>query len=903
MLAEKLPNSNAKQRTIGRAGDPGWPARILCLAPQMLSVPSRTGIQRVVIECTKAMMPLVPLDFVKWDSIDGQLRYFNARDFEHFFRSRSVPKGVRINPFAERRRYRFEETIIESEKENVWLLMPEIPYHLPAGTQIYSRIVSQARNYGVRTAAVFYDLIPITNSDYQTGGVHERYVRELLGVDLILPISHYSADELTKYFRRELGVSDEDRRTIHQVVTPVPLADQNSEIEVSRNLVDPKDRNRNLIVLLGTVEPRKQQVEVLHAFRQRAIAEKHGLQTVVVGSLHPLVAEKFRGIVANDPTIEYLGYADEKKIDEIFARARFSVFASNDEGFGLPICESLARGVPCLAADFGAMAEVGQGGGCLLVDVNDPMALADGIERLSKDDELVSTLVEQLNARRFRTWTDYAGDVLEAMTEYAADSLDAESFSAHVRLIIGAFRSRSEARSVAIGLFDLTVSGEKWKFLLCRGAPASDISRTLRGISDRKGSKLAVALLDDSVDLGAIDDSAADLLFSSDAWIIESQGVYDRLIERAAAREFRGVLPTRCCVGDDEGRLEDKASAELANLAAANLVRRRNANRERIQRHAGDTTVGISPQGCRLNIIITTFNRGPFVEENVRWILSHITAFGEQIMLTVVDNASTDDTMDRLGKYVGSQNFELIRNAGNVGMLGNLQVCSAIASARHAWFIGDDDFIVPSVLPAILEAVSKEPYLPFIFINFGVYHRAEWVAGDEARTLIQNPILLAPHPSPTGEYCVKDIAIEHDNLFTAIYPIVFRTDHAAACFNYPFTGKPFSSLIESIPTTKYILERCADVEALWISDVGIVGNAHNSWQRYRVRWHSVIMAKSFELAREAGVSSATLYGWSKLHRQLFAEAEQLFPTEKLKNIFSPRELETTHRVFREHLQP
>ena len=81
--------------------------------------------------------------------------------------------------------------------------------------------------------------------------------------------------------------------------------------------------------------------------------------------------------------------------------------------------------------------------------------------------------------------------------------------------------------------------------------------------------------------------------------------------------------------------------------------------------------------------------------------------------------------------------------------------------------------------------------------------------------------------------------MQHDNMFTAIYPIVFRSDLLAAVFNHSFEGKPFRSLIDAAPTSNLILSQYAHTEATWLAPCGVVGNAHNSWQKHRVAWHGV----------------------------------------------------------------
>jgi hypothetical protein len=146
-----------------------------------------------------------------------------------------------------------------------------------------------------------------------------------------------------------------------------------------------------------------------------------------------------------------------------------------------------------------------------------------------------------------------------------------------------------------------------------------------------------------------------------------------------------------------------------------------------------------------------------------------------------------------------------------------------------------------------------------------------------------------------------DAGSQHDNLFTAIYPIIFRSDLAAAVFNYFFRGKPFRSLTESIPTTQFILKNYALAPAMWVAEPCIVGNAHNSWQKYRVAWHAVLMPLALRLARRSGMDPLILRQWARIHVNLFEEASHLFPWPGLAAEFDDDALATSYQVLLQRL--
>lgn len=221
-----------------------------------------------------------------------------------------------------------------------------------------ARIISMCRGYGVRTAAIFYDLIPLRHPQYQDlAARHASYVAQLVRCDRLFAISRFERRSLIDHFARALEEVAAAR--LESLVTAVPLGESDYGHAL---LLGANGEARNGIFLLGTVEPRKGQLRVIESFNSLPSEVREGFELDIAGSLHPDVAAKFERLVAVSGRVRYHGYVNETQARALFARARFSVFASEDEGFGLPIAESLTNGVPCLTANFGAMAEVACGG-------------------------------------------------------------------------------------------------------------------------------------------------------------------------------------------------------------------------------------------------------------------------------------------------------------------------------------------------------------------------------------------------------------------------------------------------------------------------------------------------------------------------------------------------------------
>ena len=104
-----------------------------------------------------------------------------------------------------------------------------------------------------------------------------------------------------------------------------------------------------------------------------------GIEVVVAGS--------GRAYMRGEPEagVRRLGYVRDADLPGLYAGARALVMPSLYEGFGLPCLEAMASGTPVVAADRAALPET-CGGAALLVDPDDPEALADAVLVAATDD-------------------------------------------------------------------------------------------------------------------------------------------------------------------------------------------------------------------------------------------------------------------------------------------------------------------------------------------------------------------------------------------------------------------------------------------------------------------------------------------------------------------------------------
>ncbi len=138
---------------------------------------------------------------------------------------------------------------------------------------------------------------------------------------------------------------------------------------------------------VSTLEPRKNIDLLLRAYQQlpHNLVQRYPL--ILAGSKGWLSESLMDAITDGQRAgwVRYLGYVPERDLPAIFAGTRAFLFPSSYEGFGLPVLEAMASGVPVLTSDRSCLPEV-SGGAALLVNPEDMDALRLGIEKVLVDD-------------------------------------------------------------------------------------------------------------------------------------------------------------------------------------------------------------------------------------------------------------------------------------------------------------------------------------------------------------------------------------------------------------------------------------------------------------------------------------------------------------------------------------
>ncbi|HLF28108.1 MAG TPA: glycosyltransferase family 1 protein [Anaerolineae bacterium] len=176
------------------------------------------------------------------------------------------------------------------------------------------------------------------------------------------------------------------------------------------------------ILCVGTIQPRKNLGRLVEAFAQ---VRRQGRreQLVLAGQF----GWKYAGLLQQieelgvSDAVRLTGYVPDADLPALYNLARVVAFPSLYEGFGLPVIEGMACGVPVITSNRSSMAELGSGA-ALLVDSMQPEALADGLSRLLSDATLRAELREAGLARAAEfSWARAAEETAKVYERVAAD--------------------------------------------------------------------------------------------------------------------------------------------------------------------------------------------------------------------------------------------------------------------------------------------------------------------------------------------------------------------------------------------------------------------------------------------------------------------------------------------------
>jgi len=167
------------------------------------------------------------------------------------------------------------------------------------------------------------------------------------------------------------------------------------------------------LLYMGTIEPRKNIMRIVSSFH-RVANKRRDLLLVIAGKPGWHHGEILDSITRREPgnRVRYIGFVDEQDKPCIIAGARIFIYPSLYEGFGIPVLESLACGVPTITSNVSSLPEIA-GDAALCIDPYDENEIYEAIEKLLDDKKLYNTLrVKSTQRASIFSWEKTAAETI-----------------------------------------------------------------------------------------------------------------------------------------------------------------------------------------------------------------------------------------------------------------------------------------------------------------------------------------------------------------------------------------------------------------------------------------------------------------------------------------------------------
>ena len=369
--------------------------------------PTPTGVDRVEMAYARGLLDAVPdrLRFaaVHPSGIYGRLPTKAVTRFLDVTEQRWRDEGLgeqSLRLFAAKALLSLRPRIARSGEKSLYLQ--------PSPNNLIKPALMRAflKRENARLVCLVHDLIPIQYPEYARPGGADLHARRMWTVasmsDGIIANSQATLDALQPWLDR---------------AAPRPLAVVAHLGTEIRPDVALHTSDRPYFVCVGTIEPRKNHLLLLHLWR--AMAERSG-----PGAIPKLVLIGRRGweneqvidLLERCPALkdcveEHAGLPDAR-VQALIAGARGLLLPSFAEGYGMPVSEALALGVPVLCSDLPALREAG-GEVPLFLDPLDGPAWLRAIEDLSNTDSAErAAQIRRITSWKAPTWPEHIAIVL-----------------------------------------------------------------------------------------------------------------------------------------------------------------------------------------------------------------------------------------------------------------------------------------------------------------------------------------------------------------------------------------------------------------------------------------------------------------------------------------------------------
>ncbi|AME22839.1 glycosyltransferase family 4 protein [Burkholderia sp. PAMC 26561] len=276
---------------------------------------------------------------------------------------------------------------------------------------IYHETNFVASRYKGPTVLTIHDLSHRRHPEFHPRVAVEYLDREipksLRQAQVVIADSHYTKNDIVEIY----GVPESKVVTIHLGVEPAfqPYPEEMCADALAQLGL----KHRGFVLSVCTLQPRKNLLRLAEAFARLPADMRSAFPLVLIGAdgWHNAALMRVIEPLARDNQVVMPGYVPRENLLKLYASAALFAYPSLFEGFGLPVAEAMASGVPVLTSNNTSLPEV-SAGATWEVDPYSIDDIAAGMERLLGD----PALRDELIARGLRRAAELTWDATVAQT-------------------------------------------------------------------------------------------------------------------------------------------------------------------------------------------------------------------------------------------------------------------------------------------------------------------------------------------------------------------------------------------------------------------------------------------------------------------------------------------------------
>lgn len=295
--------------------------------------------------------------------------------------------------------------------------------------QAFEASLQAGKSVGAQTFRFMHDVIPVARPDLVRNSLTQRFrantSRALLAADHVLTNSDFSRADILKHFSNQMAGKPIDVLKLPHEFTIVDPGGLVQKLERGADIPITKLRpsiaalaEQKFALMVGTLEPRKNSLEVVKAWSRLASQHRGNMpKLVAVGfySAHRLLYTASLVVQLRlRRSLLHLDNCSDSELAWLYRHCQFGIYASQYEGWGLPIGESLWFEKPVIAQQVSSMPEVG---GMLTdyADVGDLPQFSTTIEKLTFSAEYRSRRIAEISNAKLRDWKEFATEMAQVL--------------------------------------------------------------------------------------------------------------------------------------------------------------------------------------------------------------------------------------------------------------------------------------------------------------------------------------------------------------------------------------------------------------------------------------------------------------------------------------------------------